>query len=141
MDEINANLTEEITPRLDDLRGQKTHYLKWKANDGEENRLQKFCVAYSFTQAETTLNSSEEEKKELEDEKEALQAAQKEAEVSACYYYNSCCACCACGLWVLCGRHQTQVMRSREVSVRGRQRCDGIFGQEYVCRPGSILEW
>eukprot|EP00903_Cladosiphon_okamuranus_P020312 g18637.t1 len=80
VDEINTNLTEEITPRLDELRGQKTHYLKWKANDGEENRLQKFCVAYSFNQAETTLNSSEAEKKELEDEKEALQGAQKEAE-------------------------------------------------------------
>ena len=65
VDEINTNLTEEITPRLDELRGQKTHYLKWKANDGEENRLQKFCVAYSYNQAETTLNSSEEGKKEL----------------------------------------------------------------------------
>lgn len=81
MDEINTNLTEEITPRLDELRGQKTHYLKWKANDGEENRLQKFCVAYSFNQAEMKLNSSEEEKQELEEEQAALETAKKEAEV------------------------------------------------------------
>lgn len=116
MDEITTNLTEEITPRLDELRGQKTHYLKWKANDGEENRLQKFCVAYSFNQAETTLNSSEEEKKELEDEKEALQAAQKEAEVCGrpCLM---CCDCCGCGVLTLHGRQQIQAMR-RKIQLR-----------------------
>lgn len=86
VDEINTNLAEEITPRLDELRGQKTHYLKWKANDGEENRLQKFCVAYSFNQAETKVNSSEEEKKELEAEQQGLQGAKEEAEVSSVWY-------------------------------------------------------
>lgn len=49
MDEITTILTDEITPRLDTLRGQKTHYLKWSANEGEENRLKKFCVAYSYS--------------------------------------------------------------------------------------------
>lgn len=82
VDEINTILTNDITPKLDKLRGEKTHYLKWAANDAEEQRLQKFCVAYSFAQAEATLNSSEEERKELEDEQAALQAAQKEASVS-----------------------------------------------------------
>ena len=96
VDEINTNLTEEITPRLDELRGQKTHYLKWKANDGEENRLQKFCVAYSYNQAETTLNSSEEEKKELEAEQQSLQAAKEQAEVK--------CQCSCVHVCVLAGR-------------------------------------
>lgn len=81
VDEINRNLEEEITPRLEQLRGEKTHYLKWKANDGEEHRLQKFCVAYSFTQAEATLSSSEGEKQELEEEEARLHEAKKEAEV------------------------------------------------------------
>lgn len=81
MDEINAILQDEITPRLDTLRGQKTHWLKWKANEGEESRLQRFCVAYSFTMAQSTLDSSEEEKQALEEEHGALQAAQKEAQV------------------------------------------------------------
>ncbi|CAM9426844.1 unnamed protein product, partial [Ectocarpus sp. 12 AP-2014] len=80
VDEINAILQDEITPRLDTLRGQKTHWLKWKANEGEESRLQRFCVAYSFSMAESTLNSSEGEKQALEEEQGALQAAQKEAQ-------------------------------------------------------------
>ncbi|CAN0229623.1 unnamed protein product, partial [Ectocarpus sp. 12 AP-2014] len=80
VDEINAILQDEITPRLDTLRGQKTHWLKWKANEGEESRLQRFCVAYSFSMAESTLNSSEGEKQALEEEHGALQAAQKEAQ-------------------------------------------------------------
>ncbi|CAM9477580.1 unnamed protein product, partial [Ectocarpus sp. 6 AP-2014] len=80
VDEINAILQDEITPRLDTLRGQKTHWLKWKANEGEESRLQRFCVAYSFSMAESTLSSSEGEKQALEEEQGALQAAQKEAQ-------------------------------------------------------------
>lgn len=95
VDEINTNLKEEITPRLDELRGQKTHYLKWKANDGEENRLQKFCVAYSFTRAEETLNSSQGDTQELEEEQKALQTAKTDAEVSE-----------VCGAPF--GRHETQ---------------------------------
>ncbi|CAN0435121.1 unnamed protein product, partial [Hapterophycus canaliculatus] len=59
VNEINTILDDEITPRLDTLRGEKTHYLKWKANDGEKQRLYKFCVAHSFSKAESLLNSSE----------------------------------------------------------------------------------
>lgn len=90
MDEINAILQDEITPRLDTLRGQKTHWLKWKANEGEESRLQRFCVAYSFSMAESTLNSSEGEKQALEEEQGALQAAQKEAQVCMLWGRVSC---------------------------------------------------
>ncbi|CAM9911302.1 unnamed protein product [Pylaiella littoralis] len=80
VDEITTILTDEITPRLDTLRGQKTHYLKWSANEGEENRLKKFCVAYSYSKAEAKLNSSEQEKTELEENQAALQTAQREVE-------------------------------------------------------------
>lgn len=81
VDEINTILTNDITPTLDRLRGEKTHYLKWAANDAEEQRLQKFCVAHSFTQAEAKLNSSDGERQELEEEQAALQGALKEASV------------------------------------------------------------
>lgn len=115
VDEINTNLTEEITPRLDELRGQKTHYLKWKANDGEENRLQKFCVAYSYNQAETTLNSSEEEKKELEAEQQSLQAAKEQAEVK--------CQCSCVHVCVLPGRPCTSGIKPRCIECVGNSLC------------------
>ena len=117
VDEINTNLTEEITPRLDELRGQKTHYLKWKANDGEENRLQKFCVAYSYNQAETTLNSSEEEKKELDEKLEALQNAKKEAEVVIVLVLVL--VFCTRDCWYICGRCKA----SKRVKCVGSSLC------------------
>lgn len=74
-------MTNDITPTLDRLRGEKTHYLKWAANDAEEQRLQKFCVAYNFTQAEFQLKSSDGERLELEEHQAELQAEQKKASV------------------------------------------------------------
>lgn len=81
MDEINSILTNDITPTLDRLRGEKTHYLKWAANNTEEQRLQRFCVAWQFSSAEAKVSSSEGERQELEDGLAALQAAQTEASV------------------------------------------------------------
>ena len=85
MDEINTILEHDITPTLDRLRGEKTHYLKWAANDAEEQRLNKFCVAFVFAQAEAKLNSSDGERQQLEDQQGSLLSAQQEASVSITY--------------------------------------------------------
>ena len=82
VDEINTILENEITPTLDRLRGEKTQFLKWASNDAEAQRLQKFCVAHNFVEAEAKLNSSNGEKQELEEQRDALQATQAEAAVS-----------------------------------------------------------
>lgn len=81
MDEINHILDNDITPTLDRLRGEKTHYLKWAANDAEEQRLNKFCVAYAFVQAEAKLSSSDGERQQLENKQAELLSAQKDASV------------------------------------------------------------
>lgn len=60
VDEIEKLLSEEITPKLDKLRSQKQTYLKWAANNTELERVQRFCVAYAFTEKSEFLNSSEE---------------------------------------------------------------------------------
>lgn len=55
VDEINAILANEITPTLEKLRAEKTHYLKWAANNTEMERLQRFCVAFDFQKAQDAL--------------------------------------------------------------------------------------
>lgn len=51
VDEINRILKDEITPTLERLQTQKTHYLKWSANKTECDRLNRFLIAYQYTQA------------------------------------------------------------------------------------------
>ncbi|GMF32178.1 unnamed protein product [Phytophthora fragariaefolia] len=55
VDEINSILANEITPTLEKLRAEKTHYLKWAANNTEMERLQRFCVAHDFQKAQDAL--------------------------------------------------------------------------------------
>lgn len=45
-------LTEDISPALDKLRGEKKQYMEWQnATQGLE-KLRRFCVAYRYTEAE-----------------------------------------------------------------------------------------
>lgn len=55
VDEINAILANEITPTLEKLRAEKTHYLKWAANNTEMERLQRFCIAFDYQKAQDAL--------------------------------------------------------------------------------------
>jgi structural maintenance of chromosome 2 len=72
VDEINSILTEEITPTLEKLRGEKGHYLQWSANNTEAERLERFCVAHGFKAAELTVAASAEELEGLKEEAETL---------------------------------------------------------------------
>ncbi|CAH0481400.1 unnamed protein product [Peronospora belbahrii] len=58
VDEINSILANEITPTLEKLRAEKTHYLKWAANNTEMERIQRFCVAYDYQKAQDALNNT-----------------------------------------------------------------------------------
>lgn len=55
VDEINRILKDEITPTLERLAAQKTHYLKWSANKTECDRLNRFLIAYQYTQAKNVF--------------------------------------------------------------------------------------
>ncbi|KAI9907348.1 hypothetical protein PsorP6_004659 [Peronosclerospora sorghi] len=58
VDEINSILANEITPTLEKLRAEKTHYLKWAANNTEMERLQRFCVAHDYQKAQDALKNT-----------------------------------------------------------------------------------
>ena len=45
-------LTEDISPALDKLRGEKAAYMEWQNAQAGLERLRRFCVAYRYTEAE-----------------------------------------------------------------------------------------
>ncbi|CEG45051.1 structural maintenance of chromosomes protein 2-1-like [Plasmopara halstedii] len=77
VDEINSILANEITPTLEKLRAEKTHYLKWAANNTEMERLQRFCVANEYQNAQDALMNTAHHVEKMQQD----QRAAKEQEV------------------------------------------------------------
>ena len=85
--EIDKVLAEDITPTLERLREEKSHYLRWSANAAEVARLERFCVAAEYSEASaaqarcgTEADEAERTAAALEDE---AAAKRKEAEALA----------------------------------------------------------
>ncbi|RQM12186.1 hypothetical protein DD237_002827 [Peronospora effusa] len=83
VDEINSILANEITPTLEKLRAEKTHYLKWAANNTEMERLQRFCVANDYQKAQDALNNTAQHVEKMQQAQRAAkeQEAQIEQEI------------------------------------------------------------
>ncbi|RLN75499.1 hypothetical protein BBJ28_00000558 [Nothophytophthora sp. Chile5] len=79
VDEINNILADEITPTLEKLRAEKTHYLKWAANNTEMERLQRFCVAYDFQKAQDALKNTAQHVEKMQQSQRA--AAEQEEQI------------------------------------------------------------
>jgi structural maintenance of chromosome 2 len=80
VDELNSVLSEEITPTLERLRGEKQNYLKWSKNNADMERIERFVIASNFMKAQRALDSNvegfsemEEKVKMLEEEAESYQ--------------------------------------------------------------------
>ncbi|KAI8086313.1 uncharacterized protein BX664DRAFT_335502 [Halteromyces radiatus] len=56
VEEINSILREEITPRLDQLRGEKQFYLEYQKVETEMERLSRFVVSYEYYRHMERLN-------------------------------------------------------------------------------------
>jgi len=67
VDELNSVLTEEITPTLERLRGEKQSYLKWSKNNADIERIERFVIASDFMKAQKALDSNVEGSSEMED--------------------------------------------------------------------------
>ena len=78
VDELNSVLTEEITPTLERLRGEKQSYLKWSKNNADIERIERFVIASDFMKAQKALDSNVEGSTEMEDK-----VAELEEEASA----------------------------------------------------------
>jgi structural maintenance of chromosome 2 len=58
LDELNTILAEEITPTLERLRGEKQNYLKWSKNNADIERMERFVIAFTYQNAQKTLDLS-----------------------------------------------------------------------------------
>jgi structural maintenance of chromosome 2 len=74
VDELNSVLSEEITPTLERLRGEKQSYLKWSKNNADIERIERFVVASNFMKAQHALDNNKEGSQEMEDEVADLEA-------------------------------------------------------------------
>ncbi|TDH65032.1 hypothetical protein CCR75_009177 [Bremia lactucae] len=80
VDEINSILANEITPTLEKLRAEKTHYLKWAANNTEMERLQRFCVAHDYQKAQDALMNTAQHVEKMQQEQRAAKEQEMQIE-------------------------------------------------------------
>lgn len=73
VDELNAVLSDEITPTLERLRGEKQSYLKWSKNNADIERNERFVIASEFMRAQQALNNNVEGSAEMEQKVEELE--------------------------------------------------------------------
>lgn len=92
VDELNSVLSEEITPTLERLRGEKQSYLKWSKNNADIERIERFVVASEYMKARQALADNVEGSTEIEAQVASLEAeatsyqeqsAQKDEEAAA----------------------------------------------------------
>ncbi|GLD91902.1 hypothetical protein PINS_up000435 [Pythium insidiosum] len=80
VEEINKILADEITPTLEKLRSEKTHYLQWSANNTEMERLQRFCIAYEYQKAQDALKNTAHNVEKMQNQ--LKEAEQQEAAIN-----------------------------------------------------------
>ncbi len=83
VDEITKCMDEEITPTLDNLRSERVDYHTWQANNSEFERLERFCVAFEFCEAEDKIKSSEADREQMEVERDEFTATETEKQNAA----------------------------------------------------------
>ncbi|KAL3909699.1 MAG: hypothetical protein SGARI_002470, partial [Bacillariaceae sp.] len=74
VDELNAVLSEEITPTLERLRGEKQNYLKWSKNNADIERIERFVIASDFMKAQNALDNNAEGFTEMEEQVASMEA-------------------------------------------------------------------
>eukprot|EP00516_Mucochytrium_quahogii_P004349 CAMPEP_0203751590 /NCGR_PEP_ID=MMETSP0098-20131031/5642_1 /ASSEMBLY_ACC=CAM_ASM_000208 /TAXON_ID=96639 /ORGANISM=" , Strain NY0313808BC1" /LENGTH=1193 /DNA_ID=CAMNT_0050641381 /DNA_START=293 /DNA_END=3871 /DNA_ORIENTATION=- len=65
--EIERMLAEDITPKLEKLRGDSQAYTKYKQQMNELQQLTRFCVAHKYTELEKLLAESSKKRTEIQD--------------------------------------------------------------------------
>jgi structural maintenance of chromosome 2 len=66
VDEINKVLSDDIMPALDKLRKEKAQFMEWQNASANLERLERFCVAYKYTEAKSLQDDGESEIRGME---------------------------------------------------------------------------
>ena len=77
VDEINKVLSEDIMPALDKLRKEKVAYMEWQNASGKMERLERWCVGYTYVEAGKVLEGGE---REVEEALKGLEEVGREVE-------------------------------------------------------------
>ena len=80
VDEIDKVLSEDIMPALETLRREKVQYMEWQNASSKMERLQRYCVAYKYSEARTLLLDGEQEVKEAVEGLGVVEAQLEDAE-------------------------------------------------------------
>lgn len=75
--EIQRVLDEEITPTLENLRKERTHYMKWTNNQIEIEKLTRFTVAYEYIKSQEIIQTSLKDVEKMEEKQEELKKNNK----------------------------------------------------------------
>ena len=66
VEEITRVMDTDITPTLERLKGDKQTYLSWMSNNTELEQLERFCIAYDYTNSVERVQSTVGEKNAIE---------------------------------------------------------------------------
>ena len=80
VDELNAVLSEEITPTLERLRGEKQSYLKWSKNQGDIERIERLVIASEYMDAKSALENNSEGSGDMKSKVSELQQTKDQLE-------------------------------------------------------------
>ncbi|GBG85993.1 hypothetical protein CBR_g40806 [Chara braunii] len=80
VDEIDRVLSEEILPSLEKLRKERAQYMQWSGLSGEVDRLKRFCISYSYVEAEKAKDRSLEKANQMKAKIEELTEGVKTVE-------------------------------------------------------------
>jgi len=73
VEEMNQVLRDQINPTLEKLEAQQAQYVSWLKNKTEFEQLEKFRIAYTYTENAQMLKGSETELKEYEKKIKSLE--------------------------------------------------------------------
>ncbi|KAL9650452.1 hypothetical protein ABK040_004676 [Willaertia magna] len=79
LEEIRQLLSEEITPKLEKLKKDRSKYIQYNQNLEQIDSLERFCIAYDFFNANKQLEKLESEIKQCEENIASLQEQIKES--------------------------------------------------------------
>merc|ERR1712039_519814 len=74
VNEIKQILEQEITPQLDKLKNEKTHYLQWTKNNQEIDKLDRLMIIYKYMDSKEKIGSGTEQVDELKEQIHETQA-------------------------------------------------------------------
>jgi len=80
LEEITQLLTEEISPKLEKLKKDRTKYIQYNQNMEQIEAMERFCIAFEYFTAENQLNNFEKDQQNLDKKLEDITIKMKDCQ-------------------------------------------------------------